>query len=920
MKKAIQFGFLLVCLTLTTSYSLKKDEVVKLVCEYHKNPVGIDVEKPRLSWQIISESQNWMQSAYEIRVADSKKELQSGKNLIWSSGKVESDQSVNVVYVGPALKSMQRVYWQVRVWNNKNKASSWSAPAFWEMGILDSSLWTASYIAMEDITTEKKSHPAQYFRNEFKTSKPIKSAKVQVTALGLYELYLNGKKVGNDLFTPGYTTYNKRLQYQTYDVTNMLQTNNAIGAIVGDGWYRGNIGWKGDYAFYGKQLGLLVQLNINYTDGTSETVVSNGDWKASYGPILESDIYNGELYDARLEMDGWAESGFLDDQWTKVQILEHSKEILAAPQGPAVKAIEEIKPKELITTPKGEIVFNLGQNIVGWARMKVKGKAGDKVTLKFAEVLDKEGNFYTTNLRAAKATDTYILKGEGEEVFEPHFTNHGFRYIQVIDYPGDLSLDDITGVVIHSDIKPTGNFTTSDPMINQLQSNIQWGQKDNFLDIPTDCPQRDERAGWTGDAQVFSMTAAYNFDVAAFYTKWLKDLALDQHENGLVPNVIPDILTGAKGVAAKGGATGWADAAVIIPWTVYQSYGDKRILEEQYESMKGWVDYMAKESGDDYLWNNNKHWHWGDWLAFDANNPAYNGSVTEKDLIATAYAYYSTTLLSKTAAILGKTKDVDNYKALKKNIKEAFVEEYITPNGRLVSHTQTAYALALSFDLIPENLIEEAGAYFAQDVEKFGHLTTGFLGTPLLCTTLSKIGRDDLAFMLLNRKEFPSWLYPITMGATTIWERWDTQKPDGTIIEGMNSFNHYSYGAVGEWMYNYIGGLRIDPENPGYKHILFHPHPGGGLTSANAEFLSVYGKIKSNWEIKGNDFSYEIVIPANTTATITLPEAELENTILNGRKPKSDVQKKMKQTDDGVVLELGSGTYQFSYPANNLKS
>ena len=920
MKKAIQFGFLLVCLTLTTSYSLKKDEVVKLVCEYHESPIGIDVESPRLSWQIQTDSQNWVQSAYEIRVADSKKKLQGGEDLIWSSGQVESDESVNIVYGGPALKSMQRVYWQVRVWNNKNRASSWSAPAFWEMGILDKAAWTASYIAMDDITTEKKSHPAQYFRNEFKTSKPIKSAKVQVTALGLYELYLNGKKVGNDLFTPGYTTYNKRLQYQTYDVTNMLQTNNAIGAILGDGWYRGNIGWKGDYAFYGKQLGLLVQLNINYTDGTKETIVSNGDWKASYGPILESDMYNGEIYDARLEMDGWAESGFPDDQWTKVEILEHSKEIMVAPQGPPVKAIEEIKPKKLITTPKGEVVLDLGQNIVGWARMKVKGQAGDKVTLKFAEVLDKEGNFYTTNLRAAKATDTYILKGGSDEVFEPHFTNHGFRYIQVIDYPGELSLDDITGVVIHSDIKPTGIFTTSNPMINQLQSNIQWGQRDNFLDIPTDCPQRDERAGWTGDAQVFSTTAAYNFDVAAFYTKWLKDLAADQHENGLVPNVIPDILTGAQGLAAKGGATGWADAAVIIPWTVYQSYGDQRILEEQYDSMKGWVDYMIDQAGDDYLWNNSKHWHWGDWLAFDANNPAYNGSVTENDLIATAYAYYSSSLLVKTAIILGKTEDASKYKSLAKDIKNAFVKEYITPNGRLVSHTQTAYALALSFDLVPEDLIEKAAQHFAHDVEKFGHLTTGFLGTPLLCTTLSKIGRDDLAFMLLNRKEFPSWLYPITMGATTMWERWDTQKPDGTIIEGMNSFNHYSYGAVGEWMYAYIGGLNIDPENPGYKHILFHPHPGGGLTSANAEFLSLYGKIKSSWEIKDDIFHYEVVIPANTTGTVTLPKATTSaNLLLNQKKLKSDMQQKLQQKESGLQLTLGSGSYRFSYPAETLK-
>ena len=910
---------LLYTLFYCSTLCISQVDITNLVCEYHTNPIGIDVEKPRLSWQLISDEQNVMQTAYEIQVANSINELQKGENLIWNSGKVNSDQSVNVEYEGPKLKSMQRVFWKVRVWNNKTRDASSSAAAYWETGILEQSLWSASYIGMDDITTEKKSHPAQYFRKEFKTDKKIRSARVYVTSLGVYELYLNGQKVGKDLFTPGFTSYDHRLQYQTYDVTNMLQGNNTIGAIVGDGWYRGNIGWAGDFAYYGKQLALLAQLKIEYTDGSNEWITSDKDWKASYGPILESDMYNGELYDAQLEIDGWAESDFNDSNWADVEIIEHPKNILIAPQGPPVRAIEEIRPKEIITTPKGEVVLDLGQNIVGWARMKVKGNAGDKVILKFAEVLDREGNFYTINLRAAKATDTYILKGGGEEVFEPRFTNHGFRYIQVIDYPGELTLDDITGVVIHSDIKPTGKFSTSDPMINQLQSNIQWGQKDNFLDIPTDCPQRDERAGWTGDAQVFSMTAAYNFDVAGFYTKWLGDLAVDQHNNGLVPNVIPDILNGEKGIAARGGATGWADAAVIIPWTVYQSYGDKRILKDQYGSMKGWVEYMAKESGDDHLWNNIRHWHWGDWLAYDANNPAYNGSVTEKDLIATAYAFYSTTLLSKIALILGKTEDHMRYEKLAGNYKDAFSKEFITPNGRLVSHTQTAYAIALSFDLIPDHLIDKVGEYFAQDVKKFGHLTTGFLGTPLLCKTLSKIGREDLAFMLLNRKEFPSWLYPITMGATTIWERWDTQKPDGTIIKGMNSFNHYSYGAIGEWMYNYVGGLSIDPDNPGYKHILFHPHPGGGLTSASAEFKSLYGKIKSNWEIKDDMFHYEVVIPVNTTGTITLPNASSAYLLLNQNKLRSEMKEKLQQVKSGLQLTLGSGRYQFSYPAETLK-
>lgn len=887
---------------------------IKLESEYHVNPIGIDVEKPRLSWQLQTDSENVLQSAYEIRVANSSNNLKNSNTLIWTSGKVISNQSVNVVYGGPSLKSKERVYWQVRVWDNKNKISAWSDPAFWEMGILDLGLWSASYIAMNDITTEKKSHPSQYFRNEFSVNKTIKSARVYVTSLGVYQLYLNGNKVSADLFTPGYTSYNKRLQYQTYDVTKMVQQNNAIGAIVGDGWYRGNIGWKGEYAYYGKQLALLVQLQINYNDGSSDTIMSNADWKASYGPILESDMYNGEKYDARLEMDGWANNGFDDSKWVKAEILDHPKDILVAPQGPPVRAIEEITPKKIITTPKGEIVLDLGQNIVGWARMKVKGQNGDKVTLKFAEVLDKNGNFYTTNLRLAEATDIYTLKGGGEEIFEPHFTSHGFRYIKVEGYPGILGLDDITGIVIHSDIAPTGNFTTSDPLINQLQSNIQWSQRDNFLDIPTDCPQRDERAGWTGDAQVFSMTAAYNFNVAAFYTKWLKDLAADQHKSGRVTNVVPDILSDGEGVAAQGGATGWADAAIIIPWTVYQSYGDERILKEQYASMKGWVDFMAEKAGDDFLWNDPKHWHWGDWLAYNADKPDYNGSVTEKDLIATAYAYHSTKLLSKIASIIGKTEDVDKYQEHAKKIKEAFIKEYITPNGRLVSHTQTAYALALSFDLIPEYLFQKTADYLATDVENFGHLTTGFLGTPLLCSTLSKIGRDDLAFMLLNRKEFPSWLYPVTQGATTIWERWDTQKPDGTIIEGMNSFNHYAYGAIGEWMYNHIAGLQIDPNNPGYKHILFNPHPGGGLSHATAEFESLYGKVKSAWTIEDNLFMYEVTIPANTTGTVTLNTTDIDKLKVNSKVLTSEMQSKLIISHDSIEITLGSGNYQFEFP------
>jgi len=906
MKQTFQFTFLFAILLLISvgnTIAAVKTEVNHLICEYHTNPMGIDIQKPRLSWQISSDGENILQTAYEIKVTD---QTPKGK-LLWTSGKVNSDQSVNVVYQGSALKSMQRVYWQVRIWDNKGKVTEWSAPSFWEMGILEPASWKASWIEFKSESTIKGSKPAQYFRKDFSTGKKIKSARVYVTSLGLYQLYLNGRKVSTDLFTPGWTSYKNRIQYQAYDVTSMIQSNNSIGAIVGDGWYRGNIGWGNANGYYGSKLALLAQLQLNYTDGSSEIIATDQSWKAATGPILESDIYNGETYDARKEMPGWANTGFDDSKWEKAAIADHSKQILIAPQGSVVKAIEEIKPVKLITSPKGETVIDLGQNMVGWVRLKVKGKKGDKITLKFAEVLTKEGNFYTDNLRSAKCTDVYILKGDGEEIFEPHFTFHGFRFVQIQGLSTLPSLDQITGIVIHSDMKPTGSFSCSEPLINQLQHNIQWGQKGNFLDVPTDCPQRDERLGWTGDAQVFSMTAAFNFDVASFYTKWLGDVSADQLPGGRVPHVIPDVLKG------DGGSTAWADVSVVVPWTMYQVYGDQRILDVQYPGMKAWVEYMKGRAGEDLLWTGDQHF--GDWLAFATIASDYPGATTEKDLIATAYYSYSSGLLSKAAAIIGKTEDAKKYAKLSEDIKKAFVHEYVTPSGRLVSHTQTAYSLALAFNLLPENLIPKAAAFLADDVKKFGHLTTGFVGTPLLCKTLSENGYDSLAFMLLNRKEYPSWLYPVTQGATTIWERWDGQKPDGSFQDvGMNSFNHYAYGAIGEWLYHYVAGMDIDPENPGYKHILLSPHPGGGLTHANAEFLSLYGKVKSAWKMDGNDFVYEVTVPANTTATVTLPGAKSGQLTMNSQPFAAKANESLKQSVKGVSLKIGSGNYTFRYP------
>ncbi len=535
------------------------------------------------------------------------------------------------------------------------------------------------------------------------------------------------------------------------------------------------------------------------------------------------------------------------------------------------------------------------------------------MTLRHAEVLDKEGNFYTENLRTARQTDTFILRGGDDEIFEPHFTFHGFRYVAVDGFPGELALDDLTGVVIHSDISPTGRFESSNALLNQLQHNILWGQKGNFLDVPTDCPQRDERLGWTGDAQAFARTASFNFDVAGFYTKWLKDLAADQKASGAVPHVIPNVLD-RKSPDAGAGSAGWADAAVVVPWTVYLVYGDMRVLEQQYPSMKAWVDYMARRAGAKLIWN--KDFTFGDWLAFATTRSDYPGATTDKDLVCEAYFAHSTDLLQRTAAVLGKFEDAAKYADLLANIKKVFLDEFVTPNGRMASNTQTAYALALGFDILPEQLRAAAAQRLAEDVRAFKHITTGFLGAPLICQVLADYGYWDEAFLLLNRKEYPSWLYPITQGATTIWERWDGLKPDGTFQDkGMNSFNHYAYGAIGEWLYKAVAGVEIDAKQPGYRHVLIQPHPGGGLDHAMASIDSVYGPVSSDWKISNGHFTLAVEVPPNSRATVLLPGARRDQVRESGRLlATGNGIVDITDAEGAVTANIGSGKYVFEYP------
>jgi alpha-L-rhamnosidase len=880
-------------------------EATRLRVEYQTNPVGIDVHQPRFSWETKANVRNLTQIAYELRVALTPSKLKSDEPPFWKSGKVHSDESNQVAYTGPALESGKRYYWTVRVWDNQNHITDWAIPGYWEMGLLKSSDWKGTWIEPQTSEGTKIEEPCQMVRKSFKLRKEVRSARLYITAHGLYELEVNGEKPNDWLFTPGWTSYNKHLQYQTYDLTKLLRKGeNAIGVTLGNGWYRGDIGWSRQGNLYGSQTGLLAQLEVVYSDGSRAIIPTDKSWRYHSGPILLSEIYHGEKYDARLQIPGWTQPGFLDLGWKPVAIKNYPKENLAAQTAPPVRRMAELTPVKIFTAPNGDTLVDMGQNMVGWIQLRATGNPGRKITLRHAEVLDKAGNMYFDNYRAAKQTIEYTFFSDQEEVYEPHFTFQGFRFVKVSGFPKMPDIENITGIVIHSDMNPVGEFACSDPMINQLQHNIQWGLMGNFLDVPTDCPQRDERLGWTGDAQVFAPTACFNRDAASFYTKWLKDMAFDQFPDGRIPHVIPDILKDA-------GSTGWADAAVIVPWTLYREYGDKRILEQQYESMKAWVNYMKTRAGSTFLWNNGEHF--GDWLAFASDRSDYTGATTDKDLIATAYFAWSTKLLGQVAAILNKVEDVETYRELFNNIRGAFQKEFVTPNGRLSSNTQTAYVLALNFGLVPDYQRDSVAARLAHDVKSFGHITAGFIGSSLVNPVLSDFGYNDLAYMLLMRKEYPGYLYPITKGATTIWERWDGIKPDGSFQDpGMNSFNHYAYGAIGNWMYTRTAGIQQDPEVPGYKKFVIRPVPGGGLSWVRAEHQSIYGLIKSDWKRENNQLKMHITIPVNTVAEVYVKTND-HSQITEGGQPISSIPEiSFLRMDKGyAVFLVGSGFYEF---------
>jgi alpha-L-rhamnosidase len=892
--------------------------ITNLRCEYLTNPLGIDIARPRLSWELRDERRGARQSAYQIRVATDEAALHKDAADLWDSGQVASDQSVHVAYAGEALSSGQRAWWRVRVWDAEGQPGEWSAVAWWEMGLLERTAWRGQWIGAMLAGGPYTTSPAPFVRTRFTLDRPVAWARLYATALGLYEPHLNGQVVGGDVLTPGWTDYAIRVQYQVYDVTHLLrQGENVLGVVLGDGWYCGYVGWH-ERQQYGDRPRFLAQLAITFEDGSTQTIATDVHWKATYGPILESDMQMGESYDARRELAGWDAPGYDDARWLPVEPFADPGIELNAMRGPTVKRIQEIQPiaepREIRQWPISKWIFDLGQNMVGRVRLKISGAAGTTITLRHAEMLDPDGTLYTTNLRRARQTDHYTLKGSGEEIYEPRFTFHGFRYVELSGYPAAPMRETITGIVLHSDTPPTGTFECSDPLINQLQHNIQWGQRGNFVDVPTDCPQRDERLGWTGDAQVFTRTAAFNMDVAGFFTKWTRDLEDAQSPEGTYPMVVPN-----PGLAGKDGGPAWADAGIICPWTIYQCYGDTRLLEERYDSMQRFVGFLAETSRDGIrCFSEYEGYHgFGDWLALDGSEG--REGATPKDLIGTAFFANSARLLGRIANVLGQREDAERYEALFQDARRAFQARFVTPSGLIAGGTQTAYVLALHFDLLPERARATALDALVRDIERRGmHLSTGFVGTPYINWVLSDAsrGRSDIAYALLRQTTWPSWLYSVAQGATTIWERWDGWTHDkGFQDPGMNSFNHYAYGAIGAWLYAVVGGIDLDPERPGYKHIIMRPRPGGDLTRTAAELHSIYGPIRSAWALDAERglFDWRITVPANTSATVYVPAAASavvrEGGVPAGEAPGVSL---LRREADAAVYEVAAGEYHFT--------
>ncbi len=914
-------------------------KATNLRTEYKTEPFT-DVVQPRLSWELESSVRNQLQSAYQIIVASSAKLLSEEKADLWNSGKVDGDATNQIVYNGIALTPGKVCYWKVRSWDAVGKPGAWSVATKWEMGLMDNTGWKAQWIG-HDLTALGKGEvyhlpPAPFFRKEIALSAKVKSARLYVTALGLYEFQINGKRVGNDYFMPGWTDYNKRLYYQVYDVTKSLQSGkNVLGAIITEGWYAGYLGYAllvGNpvvHNFYGKVPLLKAQVVIEYSNGKKETIVTDESWRTHYGPIVESDILNGETFDARAKFTGWDKPGYNMQNWAYAQVFENTDRKLEVYPGVAVKRMQEMPAVSVAERPDGKYIFDLGQNFAGVVRLKVKGNAGDSVVLKYGEALFPDGSIMTENLRKARATDTYILEGNPNgEIWTPQFTYHGFQYVEVSGLKSRPSQDMITGIVMSSETPEVGEFVTDHDMINKLYQNILWTQRSNYFDVPTDCPQRDERLGWTGDAQAYIQSAVYNNDIAAFFTKWIVDINDAQRADGTFPIYAP-----APNIRATDTySPGWSDAGIICPYTIYKNYGDVEVIKKSWNYMVKYMNFLENKSQKKYFFPEasfediSPKGGFGDWLSV--------GKKTPPDMLATMYYGQNARMMSEMAKAVGNEKEAIYYSTIASMVLDAFIKHYTSADGKFVTnaeaygdgsgyvdgemgfdgHTQTAYANAIYMLSLEPKLKQQAGHWLAELVRQSDNkLTTGFLGVKPLLPALSATGHTDMAYKLLLSKEYPSWGFEVVNGANTIWERWNSYiKGKGFESNAeMNSFNHYTFGSVNEWMFGNMAGIK--PGSAGYKHIIIRPEiAASDINYVSASYHSIRGKIVSAWKKGKGSVEINVTIPVNTKASIYLPSSNIECISENSQFIKDNKDCNIAGQKDGyTIVEAGSGSYRF---------
>jgi alpha-L-rhamnosidase len=844
----------------------------QLRLEYRENPLGIDVAAPRFSWLATSndpKARGLRQTAYRILVASSERALRANSGDLWDSGKVVSSDSAQIVYAGKPLVSRAAAFWKVQVWDQRGKASEWSAPAEWSMGLLQPEDWQAKWIGRDEPAGSEapdRRLPARYLRTEFTVASAVRRAMVYYCGLGTSELYLNGAKVGDHVLSPGLTDYDKRALYVTFDVTRQLvHGRNAIGLILGNGRYYAPRAERTRNFGFPKAI---LRLDIEYQDGSSAAVVSGPEWKLStHGPILANNEYDGEEYDARLEFAGWDRPGFDDSTWEAAQLVAAPAGPLAAQMAEPLRVLENLVPVNIKLVRPGVWIYDMGQNMVGWCHLLVSGPKGTEIRLRHAETLAPDGSLYVANLRTARATDIYTLKGEGAEEYEPRFTYHGFRYVELTESPAPAGTSAITlrGHVVHDDMQAIADFSSSSDMLNKIHHNVFWGIRGNYRSIPTDCPQRDERQGWLGDRSQVSRSESYMFDIAAFYSKWEQDLADSQRGNGSIPDVAPNFWP------IYNDDITWPSTFLFVPGMLYDQYGDRRVLERAYPAIKKWIDHERGYLQDGLMPKD----MYADWCVppedprlIHSKDPA---RVTNRTLIATAYYYHLLRLAARYARMLGQPADATGYEALAERVNAAFQKRFLKPaTGVYDNATQTSSVLPLFFNLAPAENRAALLASLVDNIERVtnGHVGTGLVGAQFLMRTLTDNGRADLAYEIATQPTYPGWGYMVSKGATTVWELWNGDTAD----PAMNSGNHVmQIGDLAVWMYEYLAGIRPDPANPGFRHILIHPYPAGDLSFVKASHQSLYGKIAASWKKDGGAFTLSVSIPPNTTATVWVP-------------------------------------------------